>query len=135
MKSLFIYITAIMFWMNSAMSACDWKSVRKEGSNYVYSVECHKEVGKIKNKKESLEKANVERKKQVEKLTKTVELKDLALEKADERSANWRKESYNQHDRLLKQKELSRYNDWWYFGGGIGLSILSIWAAGQIKKK
>lgn len=115
--------------------ACDWKTIRKVGdSGYLYSADCHKSVGQLKNKAEELEKANSERQKQVEKLGKTIELKDLALDKADQRIINWRNETYNQHDRLLRQQKLAKYNDWLYFGGGIAVTILSVWAAGQLRR-
>lgn len=119
---------------NPAIS-CDWsKDVRKEGSNYVYTTDCHIEVGKTIKAKEELEKANSERQAQVEKLGKAIELKDLALDRADQRIMNWRDEAYNQHERLLKQEKLAKYNDWLWFGGGVGLTILSVWAAGQLRK-
>jgi len=90
-------------------------------------------VGDTVKKARELEKAEAERQVQVDRLSKSITLKDLALDKADQRMMNWRDESYNQHERLLKQQKLAKYNDWLYFGGGIGLTILSVWAAGQIK--
>lgn len=127
-----ICILLMVFITNQSL-ACDWSSIKKQGSSYVYTASCHKLVGSTVKRVKALEKANSERQKQAEKLTKAIELKDLALDKADERIMNWRKESYNQHERLLKQKKYSAWNDWLYFGGGIGLTVLSVWAAGQIK--
>lgn len=119
----------------SALANCDFSTIKKVDSGYLYSSECHGEVGKIKKAKEALEKASEERKKQVDKLTESIKLKDLALDTADERIMNWRMESYEQHERLLKQRKYEKYNDWMYFGGGILVTVLSVWAAGQIKTR
>jgi len=120
---------------HSALASCNFNTdiVKVDTNTYHYTKECHIEVGKIKNTKEELEKAVDERKKQVEKLNESIKLKDLALDVADKRIMNWRDESYKQHERLIKQQQLSKYNDWLYFGGGIALTVLSVWAAGQIK--
>jgi len=127
------YFIIIALLINTSM-ACDWKTgIVKKGSRYSYTVDCHKEVGKLVKQNKELKLANSERQKQSEKLTQSIKLKDLALEKADLRITNWRNETYNQHDRLLKQKKLSKYNDWLYFVGGMGLTVLSVWGAGQIK--
>lgn len=118
-----------------ALAACDFSSdiVKVDANTYQYTKECHIEVGKIKKAKEELEKASDERKKQVSKLTESIKLKDLALDTADQRIMNWRVESYRQHERLLKQQRLNKYNDWMYFAGGVLSTVISVWAAGQLK--
>jgi len=133
MKNLIVCMAMIGLLTNSAIS-CDWSTIKKQDSEYVYSADCHKEVGKLVGKVEKLERANLERQKEAESLNKAIELKDLALNKADERIMNWRNETYNQHERLLRQEKLAKYNDWLYFGGGVGLTILSVWASGQLRK-
>jgi len=123
-----------MVSLASPSYACNWKTdIQKQGSKFLYTASCHKLVGDTVKKARELEKAEAERQVQVDRLSKSITLKDLALDKADQRMMNWRDESYNQHERLLKQQKLAKYNDWLYFGGGIGLTILSVWAAGQIK--
>ena len=120
--------------LSSPSFACNWTTdIQSQGSRYSYSKDCHKKVGNLVKKVRELERANLERQRQAEKLVKTVELKDLALDKADLRMRNWRDEVYNQHDRLLRQQKLAKYNDWLYFGSGVALTVLSVWAAGQIK--
>ena len=133
MKRLISSIVLMGLLINPALS-CDFKTIQKKGSEYAYSEVCHKEVGRIVRKTKELEKANLERMKQVEKLIKSIYNKDTALDIADQRIMNWRNESYKQHNRLLKQQKLSKYNDWAYFGSGIALTILSVWAAGQLRK-
>lgn len=120
--------------VNSTL-ACNWRTdIQKQGSKYLYTASCHDEVGKIVKANRELKKANSERLKQVKKLDEVIELKDLALDKADKRIMNWRNESYNQHYRLLRQQKLAKYNDWLYFGGGMAITILSVWAAGQLRR-
>ena len=136
MKRIMLCIKLMVLLVShSALANCNFISdiVKVDTNTYHYTKECHIEVGKIKNTKEELEKAASERKKQIEKLNKSIKLKDLALDVADERIMNWRNQSYEQHKRLIKQQQLSKYNDWLYFGGGIALTVLSVWAAGQIK--
>lgn len=125
-----------------SLAACNWeKDIVKTDKGYLYPSDCHGEVGKVF-------KSNILRKEQIkelngqikdieaskEKLSKSIELKDLALIKADEMSMRWREESYNQHERLLKQKRLSETNNWIYFIGGFLAASASVYAAGQIIK-
>ena len=134
MKRL-ISCMSVMVLLSSPSFACNWKTdIQRQGSSYVYTTSCHKLVGETVKKARELERANLERQQQAKKLTKTIELKDLALDKADLRIRNWRDETYNQHDRLLRQQKLAKYNDWLYFGSGVALTVLSVWAAGQISR-
>ena len=112
------YLIILLFTINTGL-ACDWSDIKKTENGYLYPVECHTKVGKlVQNEK---------------KLLKAIDLKDLALQKADERIVVWRNETYNQHDRLLKQQKYNDFTNWMYFGGGIAVTILSVWAAGQLK--
>ena len=134
MKHL-ILCTSMMALLSNPALACNWKTdIQKQGSKYLFTKSCYEEVGRLVKTNKELEKANSERQKQVEKLGKTIELKDLALDRADKRIMLWRDETYNQQERLLRQQKLAKYNDWMYFGGGIAVTILSVWAAGQLRK-
>lgn len=100
--------------------ACNWKTdVKKVEGGYLFTDRCYQQVGKLRISND--------------KLFKSIELKDLALEKSDEVIMKWRDEAYNQHDRLLKQKRLDSWNNWLYFIGGVGLTSLAVWGAGQLK--
>ena len=134
MKTL-ISSVCLFILLCSPTFACDWSSIQKQGSSYVYTADCHREVGKLVGKTKELELANTERQKESKNLYEAIKLKDLALEVSDKRIMNWREESYNQHERLLRQQKLSKYNDWLYFGSGVFLTVLSVWAAGQIKTR
>lgn len=124
----------ILILMTTQSFACDWSKIPKQGSERLYSLECHRAVGKLVSRVNNLEAANTERQNQSEKLLATIKLKDLALDNADTRMIKWRDESYNQYSRLVKQKDIAKWNDWLYFGGGMGLALISVWAAGQISK-
>jgi hypothetical protein len=125
----------LMVFLQSQIWACDWsKDIKKENGKYTYTSSCHAKVGVLIKENDNFKLALSERKKQVEKLDKSLELKDLALQKADKRVMNWREESYNQHQRLIKQQKLSRYNEYFYFGGGVFFTALSVWAAGKLNK-
>jgi len=120
--------------LSSQSLACNWNTdIQAQGSKFLYTASCHKLVGDTVKKARELEKAYTELDKKSKKLGESITLKDLALDKSDQRMMKWRDESYNQHDRLLKQKKLAKYNDWLYFSGGIGLTVLSVWAAGQLR--
>lgn len=107
---------------------CNWKTdvVRKD-SYVAYSSECHREVGRMM-------KDLKDREAQAEKLKKTIKLKDLALDTADERIMNWRKETYNQHSILERHAKARRYERYLMFGGGILAGFAAVWAAGQISR-
>ena len=66
-------------------------------------------------------------------LYKGLELKDLALTKADERVMLWRNESYEQYERLQKEIERSKKNDMIWFALGIVVTGAAVWGAGQLR--
>lgn len=110
-------------------ASCDWsKDVSKNSDgSYTYSKQCHLEVGS------SLEELDL-RRKQVDELNKTIELKDLAIKYSEERAQLWMDSSLKMNDRL-NQYEASRSREpWLYFGIGVAATVLSVWAAGQINK-
>lgn len=123
------------------LAACNWKDIKKANNGYLYPDECHRAVGIIKETNGLREKEIVQLKDQVEdleasklKLTKSIELKDLALDKADMQVMRWREESYRQHERLLKHDRLSRQNTWIYIGLGFLAASVSVYAAGQLNR-
>ena len=113
---------------NLALAKCDWaKDIKRQGNTFLYPAKCHHAVGVMK-------KDLKDREEQVVQLKKTIKLKDLAMIKSDERIVLWRDQSYNQFERLQKQARLNSYNKWLHFGGGVVLTVLSVWAAGQISR-
>jgi hypothetical protein len=111
-----------------SFGSCNWGTdiIKNSDGSYTYSRSCHLEVGI------SLEELDL-RRKQVVELNKTIELKDLALKYSEERTHLWLDTSLKMNDRL-NQYEASRSNQGWvYFGLGVAATVLSVWAAGQIK--
>lgn len=113
--------------LQSASAGCDWSSIKKEGSEYIYSKECHIAVG------ESV-KTGVLKTDQIDKLKKSIEFKDIALSKSIERVELWKETSYKMEDRLIKHDKYAKNSGWIMFGGGILTTILTAWAVGQVTK-
>jgi hypothetical protein len=74
-----------------------------------------------------------DREAQVQALTKSIELKDLAIKTHEQRADLWMNTSFKLEDRV---NTIERYNDtnkWLYFGLGIVVTGLSVWGAGQLR--
>ena len=128
MKKLFTLILATsLITSNVAFAECKWTDgVKKVEGGYLYSNECHGRVGVLIKDLE-------DRETEVVNLRKGLELKDLALKTADERTMLWRKESYDQYDYLMKQQQLSRKNETLWFVLGIVVTGAAVWGAGQLR--
>ena len=117
----------VLLASTQAYAECKWaEGVKKAENGYLYSSECHGKVGTIIK---DLEDREVE----VVNLRKGLELKDLVVQKADERIILWRNESYEQFERLQKQSELANRNQTLYFILGIVVTGAAVWGAGQLK--
>jgi hypothetical protein len=113
---------------NTTLASCNWsEDVRKnQDGSFSYSRGCHVEVGA------SLEELDL-RRRQVDELKKSVELKDLAISYSEQRTQLWIDSSIKMNERL-NQHEATRANSGWiYFGVGVAVTVLSVWAAGQLK--
>lgn len=142
MKHLILCISmmGLLLSPQTVSAACNWNTdIKKTEDGFVYPADCHGEVGVIYKTNKLREQEIVQLKGQIEdlevskqKLTKSLELKDLALVKADEMSIRWREESYNQHERLLRHDRLSSTNRWVSFTLGFLAASLSVYAAGQL---
>lgn len=128
MKRMLIAVICMSLAFNStAFALCDSKDIiKQEDGSYKYSKECHLEVGKTFG---ALEK----REKQVEKLEKALELKDLALDKSYERIDMWRDTTYKLEDRVNTMEEMKKNNEVLYFILGMAVTGLAVYGAGQLK--
>lgn len=128
MKKLISLALAVsMFMSTTALAECKWtEGVKKVENGYLYTEECHGRVGIIVKDNDDL-------KVEVNNLLKTIELKDLVIAKADERTILWRNESYEQFDRLQKQSELDHKNELLWFALGIVVTGAAVWGAGQLR--
>jgi len=115
MKKLIALI--LLFSVNS--HACDWDTDIAAGPNgtYIYTMDCHIQVGKLVQ-------ANSD-------LTKALQLKDLALTTADQRTALWEKTSESEQDRMLKLTSDEKRSDWTMFA----LGALTVLGAGYVTAK
>lgn len=106
--------------------ACDWSTIKRNGDEFTYSADCHLSVGKLV-KTEKL------REEQVKSLIKTIEFKDLALEKSDLRARNWEEETNKQYLLLQKNQKKAKMDKVLYYGLGVASVLLGAWTIKQVK--
>jgi hypothetical protein len=144
MKKIIALIILLTF-SNSVLAEyvgnCDVSTIQQQGDNYIYNKDCHIEVGRLvkenkqqKQQIDDLNKAVAAKNDESTHLRKTITLKDLALDKADERTSKWREESYSQNSSLNKEQRLSRYENYFFFASGIAVTVLAVFAAGSIRR-
>ena len=115
---------------SAANAKCDFSTgiTPGQGKTYVYSEECHQQVG-------SLVEQNKVKDQQIADYTKAISLKDLALKEADGRAQKWNDTSTKLEDRLQKVDSLEKKNDWMYFGLGVLTTFFAGWAAAKFYGK
>jgi hypothetical protein len=108
--------------------SCEFKTGVKANpdGSYTYSRECHIEVGLIR---ERLQYKTAE----ADELRRAVELKDLAYKSQAQDTANWMLAAQKTNDRLQSYQNFNILNQVLFFGAGVGLTVLSVWAAGQLR--
>lgn len=122
-----LMVSLAIFNSSIAIASCVWsKDIVQNGNQFVYSKECHLEVGRLVEENKLL-------KEQVGKLERALELSDLALRKSEEKSLLWMDTSIKVQNELLKYENQRQLTRWVDFGLGVGVAILSVWAAGQLK--
>lgn len=114
---------------NICFSECNWSNIKKNNDNtYTYSEELHLCVGELvrdnKNKDE-----------QISNLTKSISLKDLALQTSDKRVEMWMDTSLKLEDRVSKIDSMQKTNNFLFFGAGILTTILAGFMAARILGK
>jgi len=128
MRNLLISLLIVVILPLKTFAACDFANDIKANpdNTYTYTKDCHIEVGKRVKKLGITEQQVVE-------LEKVIELKDLALVKQKERADLWMDTSMKINDKLQSYESAARSSDWIHFGLGVGVTILSAWAVGQLK--
>lgn len=125
------YITFILIFLNlsHALAVCDFANDIKEGPNntYIYSKDCHIEVGKTVKSASLLGS-------KIDLMEKQLDLKDLQISKYEERTQLWMDTSMKMNDKLAAYENRKNQDFWVSFGLGVSVTILSVWAAGQIIK-
>jgi len=127
MKKFLVALIAMTFLSNVAFADCDFKTgiTKNESGSYTYTRECHLKVGEMKQDLEIAQQQN-------EKYVKALDLKDLALTKADQRADMWMNTSFKLEDRVNTIESMQNTNKWVYFGIGVLSVFVAGYAANQI---
>jgi len=130
MKKLVSLLLLTCFLSNAAMADCDFSTGITPGPNntFIYTEECHLAVGKMKEDNAALTL-------EIGDLNKAIQLKDLALVKADQRTQLWMTTSDQLTDRITKIDDVAKHNEWMYFGLGVVTTFLAGYAAAQLIHK
>ena len=129
MKKISSLALSLMFVCNVAFADnCDWSTIKEiDGPEFVYSPECHNQVGKlVANEKDY--------KIQIDSQKKVIQLKDLTIKDLTANSNMWEKEAHSQFKALENYRSAEKTRTWLWFGGGVGATILAIVIAGQVSK-
>ena len=122
MKKIVVLILLQAIFCNLVYADCDWTAIKPMANgSYEYVPALHLCVGNLVVDNKILVAQLVE-------LNAAIELKNLALNKADARTELWRKTSDSEQDRLSKIQDSQKTNDLLWFG----LGILSTVAVGMM---
>lgn len=125
-KAISLFLATLLF-CNSAFSNCDFsKIIKNEDGTYTYSKELHICVGELKVDNEV-------KSEQISEYKKAIELKDLAILKAQERADLWMDTSYTLENKLQKAYTIKNRNYIVYYGLGILTMSVAVWGAGQLR--
>ena len=122
------FIVYLMISPLSIYAECNLKTdiVKNPNGSRTYSEECHLLMG---DWKKDLEKAEQE----IVKLEQAIKLKDLAIVDYEKRVDLWRDTSFNLESKLTTIERFQTTDRWIMFGMGVATTVLSVWAAGQLK--
>lgn len=110
----------------SAFADCDYSKITKnDNGTYTYTRELHLCVGQMKQDLDIATKQNL-------KFTKALELKDLALTKADQRADMWQQTAFKLEDRITTIDGMRTSNQWLMFGFGMVTMFAASYAASQL---
>lgn len=118
----------LLIFTNNTL-ACDFsKGVTKLSDGaYRYEPNCHLEVGRLVQDNEL-------KAKQITLLNQSIELKDLVIQKQDQRIKLWMDTTENLEQRLSTIERYKSTQNLLYFGLGIALSGLAVYGASQLVK-
>lgn len=125
-KALISLMISILIFSNFAHADCDFSigiSPLPDG-RFAYSKDCHLKVGELVQSEATKDK-------QIADLTQAIQLKDLAIDKADQRVHLWMDTSFKLEDDLGKVQNLQSGNNHLWFGLGVAATVLSIFVAAK----
>lgn len=125
------FIVALMIFCClplQAFAECDFSTgITKVEGGFLYTRECHLKVGEMKY---DLGVKDL----QIDKLTKALDLKDLAITKADQRADLWMNTAYKLEDRINTIDNMRQTNQWISFGLGALTMFAAAYAASQLQR-
>lgn len=129
MKKLIAAVLATLMFSNVAFAECDFSTgiSRNDNGSYTYTKECHVKVGEMKRDLSIATEQN-------EKLTKALDLKDLAITKSDQRADLWMQTSFKLEDRINTIDSMRQSNQYIAFGLGVLTMFAASYAASQLNK-
>jgi hypothetical protein len=126
MKKALCLTVALSLFANVAFADCDYsKIVKNQDGTYTYSKELHICVGQMRQDLESVTA-------QLGEYKKAIELKDLALTKANENADIWMNASFKLQDRMSAIDDLKSKNQTLMFVAGVIFTSLAVWGAGHL---
>lgn len=126
MKKLISVFLILATFSNVAFADCDFKTIEKlPDGRFAYTPECHLKVGQMKRDLEIANQQNSDYK-------QAITLKDLALDKAQQRIDLWQDTSDKLENRINAIDGMEKKNNILYFGLGILVTGLAVWGAGQL---
>lgn len=126
MKKVLALLLAVILVSNTALADCDFSTgiTKNDNGTFTYTKECHVAVGQMKYDLGVAQN-------QVSLLNKSLDLKDLALTKADQRADLWQTATFKMEDRINTIDQMRSTNNWMYFG----LGVLTVFAAGYAARQ
>ena len=119
MKKLFILLLLIS---QVSYAECDFKTgiTKNSDGSYNYTRDCHIRVGETVQENENLK--------------KSIDLKDLAIQKQEDRITLWSDTSYKLEQRVNAIEEMKSKNDFLYFGLGVLATVGTAFAVSRVIK-
>lgn len=111
---------------NVCYADCDLKLdiVKNPDRTFTYSNGCHIRFGEVVQDNGILTEQNL-------KLNKALDLKDIALDRADKRADKFQNAMFKLEDRITKIDSIQATNKWLYFGLGAAAMFAATYAASQ----
>lgn len=122
-----IFLSIIIFFNTlNCFGECDFSTgiTKNDNSTFIYNRECHLYVGEIRRDL-------LISQEQLKKLGQAIDLKDQALEKANQRADLWMETSFKLENRLNAIDKFRKDNEMIYFG----LGMLTMFAAAYVTSR
>jgi hypothetical protein len=127
-ESKMIKVVSFILLVALTALACDWSTIESQDGKYVYTRECHLEVGRL-TKKYDL------KIKQIDILEDMVSEFEKVLDLQVDRTNLWKEYSEDVEKKYTQVKKNERFNFWVNFGLGVVVTSLSVYLAGNLARK